>query len=80
MKVLVFEPISSLKLKLNVPGIYFIQAHASVVEDVAWHPSHDYLFGSAGDDRQLLIWDLRASNLEKPLHAVEAHGAEVIII
>ena len=57
-----------------------MQAHASVVEDVAWHLSHDYLFGSVGDDKQLFIWDLRASNVEKPLHAVEAHQAEVRIL
>ena len=78
--MLVFEPISSLKLKQNVPGINFIQAHASVVEDVAWHQSRDYLFGSVVDDMKLLTWDLGASNLEKPLHVVEAHRAEVIII
>ena len=51
-----------------------------MVEDVAWHQSRDYLFGSVVDDMKLLTWDLGASNLEKPLHAVEAHRAEVIII
>jgi histone-binding protein RBBP4 len=30
-----------------------------------------------GDDRQLLVWDTRTSTSEKPLHAIEAHQAEV---
>ena len=51
-----------------------------MVEDVAWHQSRDYLFGSVVDDMKLLTWDLGASNLEKPLHVVEAHRAKVIII
>jgi histone-binding protein RBBP4 len=55
----------------------FIQGHVGVVEDVAWHVQHEYLFGSVGDDRQLLIWDTRTSTTDKPLHAVEAHQAEV---
>ncbi|BBN09599.1 histone-binding protein RBBP4 [Marchantia polymorpha subsp. ruderalis] len=53
------------------------QGHVGVVEDVAWHLRHDYLFGSVGDDRQLLIWDTRTSTAEKPLHAIDAHQAEV---
>lgn len=55
----------------------FMQGHVGVVEDVAWHVQHEYLFGSVGDDRQLLIWDTRTSTTDKPLHAVEAHQAEV---
>jgi histone-binding protein RBBP4 len=38
---------------------------------------NEHLFGSVGDDRQLLIWDTRTSTSEKPLHAIEAHQAEV---
>ncbi|KAI5061499.1 hypothetical protein GOP47_0024004 [Adiantum capillus-veneris] len=41
------------------------QAHSAgriirPVRDVAWHSDSDALFGSAGDDGQLLIWDHRA--------------------
>ncbi|CAF2100672.1 unnamed protein product [Brassica napus] len=36
------------------------KAHEGVVEDVAWHMSHEHLFGSVGDDQYLLIWDLRS--------------------
>ncbi|KAL3689823.1 hypothetical protein R1sor_016132 [Riccia sorocarpa] len=53
------------------------QGHVGVVEDVAWHLRHEYLFGSVGDDRQLLVWDTRTSTSEKPLHAIDAHQAEV---
>ncbi|KAH7299378.1 hypothetical protein KP509_24G008300 [Ceratopteris richardii] len=52
------------------------QAHSGVVEDVAWHSSHDYLFGSVGDDWQLFIWDLRSSR-DGPMQVVAAHQAEV---
>jgi histone-binding protein RBBP4 len=34
--------------------------HAGVVEDVAWHARHAHVFGSVGDDRQLILWDARA--------------------
>mmetsp|Transcript_59640 Transcript_59640/g.189777 ORF Transcript_59640/g.189777 Transcript_59640/m.189777 type:complete len:177 (+) Transcript_59640:245-775(+) len=36
------------------------------------------MFGSVGDDKQLLIWDTRKpADHTKPLHAVNAHDAEV---
>jgi histone-binding protein RBBP4 len=31
------------------------RGHSAFVEDVAWHPLHDTLFGSVGDDRKLLM-------------------------
>ena len=33
--------------------------HSGVIEDVAWHMQHAYIFGSVGDDRQLVLWDTR---------------------
>lgn len=39
---------------------------------------HEYLFGSVGDDRQLLIWDLRSSSANRPINSVMAHKAEVV--
>jgi histone-binding protein RBBP4 len=36
--------------------------HLGVVEDVAWHCKHENLFGSVGDDKQLIIWDTRQQN------------------
>jgi WD40 repeat protein len=34
-------------------------AHQGVVEDVAWHQHHTDIFGSVGDDKQLILWDTR---------------------
>ena len=31
----------------------------ALVQDVAWHCKHEHLFGSVGDDKQLVIWDTR---------------------
>ncbi|EST08631.1 Histone-binding protein RBBP4, N-terminal [Kalmanozyma brasiliensis GHG001] len=50
--------------------------HTSIVEDVAWHHHHESLFGSVGDDRQLLLWDTRESP-SAPKYRVEAHTGEV---
>lgn len=60
--------------------LYANQVHNGVVEDVAWHMRHEYLFGSVGDDRQLLIWDLRSSAANKPVNSVMAHNAEVSLV
>lgn len=49
------------------------------MEDVAWHLRHEYLFGSVGDDHQLLIWDLRTSSANKPIQSVVAHQGEVSV-
>ncbi|KAF5401887.1 Chromatin assembly factor 1 subunit [Paragonimus heterotremus] len=51
--------------------------HHSVVEDVAWHLFHGYIFGSVADDNKLMVWDTRTSNRSKPQHQVDAHTAEV---
>ncbi|EMS68082.1 WD-40 repeat-containing protein MSI1 [Triticum urartu] len=51
--------------------------HDGVVEDVAWHLRHEYLFGSVGDDHHLLIWDMRTPAPTKPVQSVVAHQGEV---
>lgn len=56
---------------------WLIQVHEGVVEDVAWHLRHEYLFGSVGDDQYLLIWDLRTPSVSKPVQSVVAHQSEV---
>merc|ERR1711879_1145038 len=35
------------------------KGHTDVVEDVCWHSQKPYLFGSVGDDKQMLMWDTR---------------------
>lgn len=32
---------------------------AGVLQDVAWHCHHADIFGSVGDDKQLILWDVR---------------------
>ena len=43
----------------------FLSATLSVatlpMQDVAWHTKHEHVFGSVGDDKQLIIWDTRQS-------------------
>jgi len=53
--------------------------HLGVVEDVAWHSKHEHIFGSVGDDKQLLLWDTRkpSSDPSSRVSGVEAHQAEV---
>jgi histone-binding protein RBBP4 len=51
-----------------------LQAHDDVVEDVAWHLKDENLFGSAGDDCKLMMWDLRTN---KPGQSIVAHQKEV---
>lgn len=57
-----------------------VKAHEGVVEDVAWHLRHEYLFGSVGDDQYLFIWDLRSSSTTKPVQSVVAHSMEVRLL
>lgn len=60
---------------LEVNAVNSWKGHSSVVEDVDWHKFHSYVFGSVGDDSQLLIWDSRES---KPTQKVEkSHQSDV---
>lgn len=45
-----------------------------MVEDVSWHLKNENIFGSAGDDCQLMIWDMRTNQAE---NRVKAHEREV---
>ncbi|CAL9158489.1 histone-binding protein MSI1-like isoform X1 [Musa acuminata AAA Group] len=56
---------------------HVFEAHTAAVEDVAWHPKNENLFGSVGDDHLLMIWDLRSSASKKPQQMVTAHQDEV---
>ena len=48
------------------------QAHMGVVEDVAWHSKHEYMFGSVGDDKQLLLWDTRKPPSSATMYALSS--------
>ncbi|XP_021900342.1 WD-40 repeat-containing protein MSI3-like [Carica papaya] len=55
-------------------ALHVYQAHETVVEDVTWHMKNENIFGSAGDDCQVMIWDLRTNQIE---HRVKVHEREV---
>jgi len=59
----------------SISALQTFSGHSSVVEDVAWHLHHESFFGSVGDDKRLLIWDIRQPG--KPTQSVEAHEAEI---
>lgn len=62
---------------LEIQAVNTWTGHTNVVEDVDFHKHHAHLFGSVGDDSQLLLWDIRDST-GKPLHQVEkAHDSDV---
>ena len=52
-------------------------AHTSVVEDVQWHQHNEQLFGSVGDDQQLLIWDVREPADVTSSAVPEAHSKDI---
>lgn len=52
--------------------------HTDVVEDVAWHNRDRNLIGSVGDDREIILWDMRKKGGSKPVHAIEnAHASDI---
>ncbi|CAH9081735.1 unnamed protein product [Cuscuta epithymum] len=61
----------------TLDAMQIFKVHEGVVEDVAWHWRHEYLFGSVGDDQYLHIWDLRTPSVTKPIHSVIAHNGNV---
>eukprot|EP00288_Rhodomonas_lens_P016451 CAMPEP_0177717134 /NCGR_PEP_ID=MMETSP0484_2-20121128/14870_1 /TAXON_ID=354590 /ORGANISM="Rhodomonas lens, Strain RHODO" /LENGTH=417 /DNA_ID=CAMNT_0019229189 /DNA_START=23 /DNA_END=1276 /DNA_ORIENTATION=- len=62
--------------KQAVDPLATYKGHSTVVEDVAWHMLKRSVFGSVGDDKQLLIWDDLVED-RKPVQTVAAHAAEV---
>lgn len=66
--------VSALAQDKVIDAMHVYEAHESVVEDVSWHLKNENLFGSAGDDCQLMIWDLRTNQTQQ---CVKAHEKEV---
>lgn len=53
----VYLPFPCCEQSLEAKTIYV--QHQGVIEDVAWHQHHCDIFGSVGDDKQLILWDTR---------------------
>ncbi|PIA14039.1 WD40 repeat-like protein [Coemansia reversa NRRL 1564] len=65
------------KEQQSLEPLCVFKGHTAIVEDVAWHAMHPDIFASVGDDRRLLIWDIRKAPGEKPAQDVVAHESEV---
>lgn len=61
----------------TLAALHIYPGHGGVVEDVAWHPRHSSMFGSVGDDKKLILWDMRKPDGAAQDKEVEAHTAEV---
>ncbi|KAH7105079.1 histone acetyltransferase type B subunit 2 [Auriculariales sp. MPI-PUGE-AT-0066] len=68
------------KGKTELEALSTYKGHTSVVTDVAWNQLQENIFGSVGDDKQLMIWDTREADRSKPSQAVEAHEQGVLCI
>ncbi|KAF5745357.1 WD-40 repeat-containing protein MSI3-like [Tripterygium wilfordii] len=66
--------VSAMAQNKVLDAMHVYEAHESVVEDVSWHLKNEKLFGSVGDDCQLIIWDLRTNEKQQ---SVKAHEREV---
>jgi histone-binding protein RBBP4 len=64
------------KAGIDVPALQIRKGHHSIVEDVDWSKQQSHVFGSVGDDSQLILWDFRDTS--KPMKVVEnAHASEI---
>ena len=61
----------------DLPALQKYNGHVGVVEDVAWHPRDVNFFGSVGDDKKMILWDMRKPADDAIHLQVEAHDAEV---
>lgn len=63
---------------IQIKPISVFRSHQNVVEDVDWHKRDPNMIGSVGDDKFLMIWDVRENNASKPVHWVrDAHSSDV---
>jgi histone-binding protein RBBP4 len=62
----------------QIHPISVFRGHTDVVEDVDWHKRDPNMVGSVGDDRSIMIWDVREKNPQKPVHHVsQAHKGDI---
>lgn len=62
----------------QIKPLSVFNGHTDVVEDVDWHHRDPNMVGSVGDDKCIMLWDVREKNPSKPVHRVgNAHGGDV---
>eukprot|EP00632_Arachnochrysis_sp_CCMP2950_P015803 CAMPEP_0185688764 /NCGR_PEP_ID=MMETSP1164-20130828/36_1 /TAXON_ID=1104430 /ORGANISM="Chrysoreinhardia sp, Strain CCMP2950" /LENGTH=261 /DNA_ID=CAMNT_0028355225 /DNA_START=708 /DNA_END=1490 /DNA_ORIENTATION=- len=57
-------------------ALHIWTGHADVVEDVSWHVHSPHVFGSVGDDKQILLWDTRNKG-DATIKITYAHDADI---
>jgi len=62
---------------MNVPATATRTGHTAGVQDVQWHAHNEQMFGSVGDDKQLLIWDLREAADVTSSAVPDAHSMDI---
>ncbi|EPT03454.1 hypothetical protein FOMPIDRAFT_1058699 [Fomitopsis schrenkii] len=66
------------KAKTTIEPTTVFRGHTSVVGDVDWHPKHENVLASVGDDKMLMVWDTRASS--EPTTKIQAHDREILAV
>ncbi|CAL1694350.1 unnamed protein product [Somion occarium] len=66
------------KAKTSIEPTTVFRGHTSVVGDVDWHPRHENVLASVGDDKMLMIWDTRAP--AEPTSRIQAHDREILAV
>lgn len=61
----------------EVQAITVFRGHDSDVQDVDWSHQHSSLFASVGDDRKLLVWDVRQDGSTPSTSVTNAHDRDV---
>ena len=60
-----------------VQAVQIWKGHNDVVEDVDWHRFSRHIFGSVGDDSQLIIWDTRNTGNTPITALANAHDGDI---
>lgn len=48
----------------TVDALSIFTGHDAIVEDVQWHPLHDAIFGSVGDDKKIMLYVMETRGRE----------------
>lgn len=75
-KICLWDVLAESQENKVLDAVHVYEGHESVVEDVSWHLKNENLFGSAGDDCNLIIWDLRTNKAQQ---SVKPHDREVML-
>ncbi|KAF9654145.1 WD40 repeat-like protein [Thelephora ganbajun] len=78
MTVCLWDLNSYVKGNVTIEPTTVYRGHSSVVGDVDWNRQNESIFASVGDDKMLIIWDIRAG--PDPAHKHQAHDKEILSV